>query len=150
MGVRARKRIATPKAWNAGTPVKRMEGSNISNKNNRLRFSGALLLGAVASNGVWAGGFAIGTQGGSGAGHAVAGGAAEADAASVVGSNPAGMTALPQGGGTVTGAVDAVRPFFKFSNAGSTGSFTLRGSSVDGDDDSGAGYSSPMDLSKRA
>lgn len=104
----------------------------MSNKNNSLRLFVALALGAMASSGAWAGGFAIGTQSGSGTGNAFAGGAAVADDASVVWSNPAGMTALPQGI-TVTGAVHAVRPSFKFSNAGSTGAFAAPGSGDGGD-----------------
>lgn len=67
-----------------------------------------------------AGGFAIGTQSGSGTGNAFAGGSAVADDASVVWSNPAGMTALPTGY-QLTGALHILKPSFKFTNNGSTG-----------------------------
>src|SRR5688572_2792336 len=79
-----------------------------------------------------AGGFAIGTQSGSGTGSAFAGGAAAADDASVVWFNPAAMTALP-GGMHVTGALHFVKPSFKFNNTGSTGAFALPGTGEGGD-----------------
>jgi long-chain fatty acid transport protein len=79
-----------------------------------------------------AGGFAIGTQSGSGTGNAFAGGAAVADDASVVWSNPAGMTALPTGY-TMTGAMHILKPSFKFENAGSTGAFAAPGTGNGGD-----------------
>lgn len=82
-------------------------------------------LGAVSS-GVLAGGFAIGTQSGSGTGNAFAGGAAVADDASVVWSNPAGMALLPPGK-QVTGALHILKPSFKFRNEGSTGAFAPPG-----------------------
>lgn len=69
--------------------------------------------------GAFAGGFAIGTQSGSGTGNAFAGGAAAADDASVAWYNPAAMTLLP--GKQVAGALHALRPSFKFQNTGSTG-----------------------------
>ena len=86
-------------------------------KINRLSLFVVLASWQVAG---YAGGFAIGTQSGSGTGNAFAGGAAVADDASVVWSNPAGMTALPMGK-HVTGAVHALLPSFKFNNAGSSG-----------------------------
>jgi long-chain fatty acid transport protein len=79
-----------------------------------------------------AGGFGIGTQSGSGTGNAFAGGAAVAEDASVVWSNPAGMTALPLGK-HVTGALHFIKPSFKFSNAGSTGVFAAPGTGGGGD-----------------
>lgn len=77
-------------------------------------------LGGLAGGAV-AGGFAIGTQSGSGTGNAFAGGAAAADDASVAWFNPALMTLLP--GKQVAGAINAVKPSFKFSNNASTGAF---------------------------
>lgn len=82
--------------------------------------------------GVFAGGFAIGVQSGSGTGNAFAGGAAAADDASVVWFNPAAMTALPAGR-QVTAAGHLARPSFKFSNTGSTGTFAAPGSGEGGD-----------------
>lgn len=82
-------------------------------------------LGGVAS-GVLAGGFAIGTQSGSGTGNAFAGGAAAADDASVVWSNPAAMTLLPPGK-QLTGALHILKPSFKFRNEGSTGVYAAPG-----------------------
>lgn len=77
----------------------------------------AAALGGMAT-GVVAGGFAIGTQSGSGTGNAFAGGAAAADDASVAWYNPALMTLLP---GTRFGiAAHALRPSFKFENTNST------------------------------
>ena len=73
---------------------------------------------AVAGNAV-AGGFAIGTQSGSGTGNAYAGGAASAEDASVVWYNPAAMTALPSGK-HASAALHAVKTSFKFRNSGST------------------------------
>jgi long-chain fatty acid transport protein len=66
-----------------------------------------------------AGGFAIGTQSGSGTGNAFAGGAAAADDASVAWFNPAAMTLIP--GTQIAGALHALKPSFKFENNGSTG-----------------------------
>lgn len=78
----------------------------------------ATALGGLASSAV-AGGFAIGTQSGSGTGNAFAGGAAAADDASVAWYNPAAMTLLP--GKQVAGALHVLKPSFKFENTGSTG-----------------------------
>jgi long-chain fatty acid transport protein len=77
----------------------------------------ATALGGMASNAV-AGGFAIGTQSGSGTGNAFAGGAAAADDASVAWFNPAAMTLIP--GKQVAGALHVLKPSFKFENNGST------------------------------
>ncbi len=77
---------------------------------------GAALAG-LASSAV-AGGFAIGTQSGSGTGNAFAGGAASADDASVAWYNPALMTLLPDR--QVAGALHVLKPSFKFQNNGST------------------------------
>ena len=90
----------------------------------------ALALGGVASSAI-AGGFAIGTQSGSGTGNAFAGGAAAADDASVVWSNPAAMTLIP--GKQIAGALHIVSPSFKFSNNGSTGAFAAPGTGDGGD-----------------
>jgi long-chain fatty acid transport protein len=81
-------------------------------------------LGGMAS-GVMGGGFAIGTQSGSGTGNAFAGGAAVADDASVVWYNPAAMTLIP--GKQIAGALHIVNPSFKFTNQGSTGAFAAPG-----------------------
>lgn len=92
----------------------------------------AAALGGVAGGAV-AGGFAIGTQSGSGTGNAFAGGAAAADDASVAWFNPALMTLLP--GKQVAGALNIVKPSFKFSNSASTGAFASPpASSSDGGD----------------
>ena len=77
----------------------------------------AAALGGLASGAI-AGGFAIGTQSGSGTGNAFAGGAAAADDASVAWFNPAAMTLIP--GKQVAGALHALKPSFKFENTGST------------------------------
>ena len=91
----------------------------------------AATLGGMASNAV-AGGFAIGTQSGSGTGNAFAGGAAAADDASVAWSNPAAMTLIP--GRQVAGALHILKPSFKFSDNGSTGPvFGAAGASDGGD-----------------
>jgi len=91
----------------------------------------AATAGLVQSAG--AGGFAIGTQSGSGTGNAFAGGAAAADDASVAWYNPAAMTVLPAGK-QVAGALHALRPSFKFQNTGSTGPvFGAAGASDGGD-----------------
>jgi len=81
----------------------------------------ATALGGMASSAV-AGGFAIGTQSGSGTGNAFAGGAAAADDASVAWYNPALMTLLP--GKQVAGALHVLKPSFKFENQGSSGAFS--------------------------
>jgi long-chain fatty acid transport protein len=100
-----------------------------------LRKAGVLAvgaaLGAISSN-AWAGGFGIGTQSGSGTGNAFAGGAAVADDASVVWSNPAGMTLLPPGK-QITGALHVLKPSFKFRNEGSTGLYAAPGTGEGGD-----------------
>jgi long-chain fatty acid transport protein len=77
----------------------------------------AAALGGMATGAV-AGGFAIGTQSGSGTGNAFAGGAAAADDASVAWYNPALMTLLP--GKQVAGALHILKPSFKFENTAST------------------------------
>ena len=104
----------------------------MSYKFNQLQISIAAALLVMGSAHVTAGGFAIATQSGSGTGNAFAGGAAVAEDASVVWSNPAGMTALPQGI-TVTGALHGVRPSFKFNDGGSTGAFAAPGTGNGGD-----------------
>lgn len=91
----------------------------------------AAAFSGLASN-AGAGGFAIGTQSGSGTGNAFAGGAAAADDASVAWSNPAGMTLLPAGK-QVSGALHILKPSFKFSNTGSTGVFLAPGTGDGGD-----------------
>ena len=79
-----------------------------------------------------AGGFAIGTQSGSGTGNAFSGGAASAEDASTVWFNPAGMSYLPAGRNfAVTG--HALKPSFKFSQTGSSGAFALPGTGEGGD-----------------
>jgi len=90
----------------------------------------ATALGRLASSAV-AGGFAIGTQSGSGTGNAFAGGAAAADDASVAWYNPALMTLLP--GKQVAGALHVLKPSFKFENQGSTGAFAAPGTGDGGD-----------------
>lgn len=75
-------------------------------------------LGVLASS-AGAGGLGIGTQSGSGTGNAFAGGAASAEDASTVWYNPAGMTLLP-GKTNWAVAAHALKPSFKFENAGST------------------------------
>jgi long-chain fatty acid transport protein len=90
----------------------------------------ATALGGLASSAV-AGGFAIGTQSGSGTGNAFAGGAAAADDASVAWYNPAAMTLIP--GKQVAGALNILKPSFKFENQGSTGAFAPAGTGDGGD-----------------
>jgi long-chain fatty acid transport protein len=107
----------------------------IYNKIIWLSISTAFAAGAMPA---MAGGFAIGTQSGSAIGNANAGGAAAAEDASVVWSNPAGMTALPAGK-QITGAVHAIKPSFKFGNTGSTGFFAAPGTG-DGGDGGGWAY----------
>lgn len=77
----------------------------------------AAAMGGMASGAV-AGGFAIGTQSGSGTGNAFAGGAAAADDASVAWYNPALMTLLP--GKQAAAALHVLKPSFEFENANST------------------------------
>ena len=85
---------------------------------SRAVVAGTLVATAGAAMG---GGFAIGTQSGSGTGNAFAGGAAAADDASVAWYNPALMTLLP--GKHAAGALHALKPSFKYSDSGSTGVF---------------------------
>lgn len=87
---------------------------------------------AAAATGALAGGFAIGTQSGSGTGNAFAGGAAVAEDASVAWYNPAGMMALPSGKHFAI-AGHFLRPSFKFSNTASSGAFAFPGSGDGGD-----------------
>lgn len=95
------------------------------------RLATAAALAGFASSAV-AGGFAIGTQSGSGTGNAFSGGAAAAEDASVAWYNPAAMAVLPPGK-HVAGALHALRPSFKFQNAGSTGLFAAPGTGEGGD-----------------
>jgi long-chain fatty acid transport protein len=100
-----------------------------NNKIIRLAVFSALAAGALPA---FAGGFAIGTQSGSGTGNAFAGGAAAADDASVAWYNPAAMTALPSGP-QVAGALHFVRTSFKYTDGGSTGAFNIfQGNGGDG------------------
>lgn len=100
-------------------------------RNKIIYLSVSAALASWSATGL-AGGFAIGTQSGSGTGNAFAGGSAVADDASVVWSNPAGMTALPTGM-QMTGAMHILKPSFKFSNTGSTGAFAAPGTGEGGD-----------------
>lgn len=90
----------------------------------------AALLGASAQ--VVAGGFAIGTQSGSGTGNAFAGGAAAAEDASIVWFNPSGMSYLPPGRSAAF-AGHALKPSFKFQNGASSGVFAAPGTGEGGD-----------------
>jgi len=90
----------------------------------------AALIGASAQ--AMAGGFAVGTQSGSGTGNAFAGGAAAAEDASTVWYNPAGMSYLPAGK-HVAIAGHVVKPSFKFQNAASSGAFAAPGTGDGGD-----------------
>ena len=92
----------------------------MKNPKKLVSFAVAAALAGLASSAV-AGGFAIGTQSGSGTGNAFAGGAAGADDASVAWFNPAAMTLIP--GTQIAGALHALKPSFKFQNQGSTGAF---------------------------
>ena len=94
------------------------------------RATAAALFGASAQ--VVAGGFAIGTQSGSGTGNAFAGGAAAAEDASIVWFNPAGMSYLP-GGRNAAIVGHALKPSFKFDNDASSGAFAAPGSGDGGD-----------------
>lgn len=98
---------------------------------NAVSFSVSTALAGFAST-VVAGGFAIGTQSGSGTGNAFSGGAAAAEDASVVWYNPAAMTALPSGK-QVSVSAHALKPSFKFQNSASTGAFAAAGSGEGGD-----------------
>ena len=91
----------------------------------------ATALGGMASSAV-AGGFAIGTQSGSGTGNAFAGGAAAADDASVAWFNPAAMTLIP--GKQVAGALQyPSSPRSSSRTRGSTGAFAPAGTGDGGD-----------------
>ena len=90
----------------------------------------AAALGGMASSAL-AGGFAIGTQSGSGTGNAFAGGAAGADDASVAWFNPAAMTLIP--GKQVAGALHVLKPSFKYEDRGSSGAFAAQPSGTGGD-----------------
>jgi len=100
--------------------------------NKRLSSAAVALALSSMAGAVWAGGFGIGTQSGSGTGNAFAGGAAAADDASVAWSNPAAMAALPSGK-QFTAAGHILVPSFKFTNGGSTGAFALPGTGEGGD-----------------
>jgi long-chain fatty acid transport protein len=104
-----------------------------SKDGHRLReWAIAVALAGVANDAA-AGGFAIGVQSGSGTGNAVAGGAAVAEDASVVWSNPAGMLELKQSR-QLTTALHVFRPSFRFNDTGSTGPFATGGNGGDGGD----------------
>jgi long-chain fatty acid transport protein len=90
----------------------------------------AAALGGMAT-GVVAGGFAIGTQSGSGTGNAFAGGAAAADDASVAWYNPALMPLLPGQQFGIAGHV--LKPSFKYEDQGSTGAFAAQPAGDGGD-----------------
>ena len=94
------------------------------------RAAAAALVGVSAQ--AIAGGFAIGTQSGSGTGNAFAGGAAAAEDASTVWYNPAGMSYLPAGR-HVAVAGHALKPSFKFQNGASSGAFAAPGTGDGGD-----------------
>lgn len=96
-----------------------------------MRVAVAVALCALAGRAA-GGGFAIGTQSGSGTGNAFAGGAAAAEDASVVWYNPAAMFAL-EPGRHVAAALHALRPSFKFQNTGSSGAFAAPGTGEGGD-----------------
>ena len=102
------------------------------NARNAASVAVAAALGCFADSAV-AGGFAIGIQSGSATGNAVAGGAAVAEDASVVWSNPAGMMELKQSR-QLTTAIHVFRPSFKFQDTGSTGAFAAGGNGGDGGD----------------
>jgi long-chain fatty acid transport protein len=91
----------------------------------------AVALAAYAGQAL-AGGFQIGVQSGSATGNAVAGGAAVAEDASVVWSNPAGMMHLKQPRQLST-ALHILKPSFQFQNGGSTGAFAAPGTGEGGD-----------------
>src|SRR5262245_28059947 len=89
----------------------------------------AALLGVSAQP--LAGGFAIGTQSGSGTGNAFSGGAAAEDA-STVWYSPAGMNHLAPGRHAAI-AAHALKPSFKFQNQASSGAFAAPGTGDGGD-----------------
>ena len=79
-----------------------------------------------------AGGFALGTQSGSGTGNAFAGGAAAVEDAGVAWHNPAGMASLPAGS-HASATLHALRPSFRFEDRGSSGAFAAPGTGDGGD-----------------
>jgi len=91
----------------------------VSRLNQRVSLMAVALALSSLSTTASAGGFGIGTQGGSGTGNAFAGGAAGAEDASVAWSNPAAMMALPEGR-ELTVAGHFIIPSFKFTDTGST------------------------------
>src|SRR5688572_22451413 len=101
------------------------------NRKNAAALAVTAVLASLAQTGV-AGGFAIGVQSGSATGNALSGGAAVAEDASVIWSNPAGMMHLQQSR-QVTSALHVFKPSFKFQNTGSTGAFAARGTGEGGD-----------------
>lgn len=92
----------------------------------------------VASGGAAGGGFAIAPQTGTGTGNAFSGGAAVVEDASVVWSNPAGMSFLPKGK-QVSFGLTAVLTSHEFQDQGSSGAFNLPGAG-NGGDGGGWGY----------
>ena len=96
----------------------------------------ALLL-ASFSGASGAAGFALLEQNASGIGNAYAGSAAVVENASTIFFNPAGMTHLP--GTAVSLGVSAVKPSFKFSDAGSRAPTFLGGGAATGSDGGDAG-----------
>lgn len=101
-------------------------------KHNKIIMLSLASAMAGMGTGAIAGGFGIATQSGSGTGNAFSGGAAVADDASVVWSNPAAMMALPSGK-QFTAAGHFLKPSFKFSNTGSSGAFAAPGTGEGGD-----------------
>jgi long-chain fatty acid transport protein len=87
---------------------------------------------AVLAPQAFGGGFALGTQSGSGTGNAFAGGAAAAEDAGVAWHNPAGMAWLPSGR-HVSFSVHALKPSFRFRDRGSSGAFAAPGTGEGGD-----------------
>ncbi|HXV12536.1 MAG TPA: outer membrane protein transport protein [Burkholderiales bacterium] len=94
-----------------------------------LAISAAL---AVTAPGAIAGGFAIGTQSGSGTGNAFAGGAAAAEDAGTAWHNPAGLALLPPGR-HVSASLHALKPSFRYEDRGSSGAFAAPGTGEGGD-----------------
>jgi len=93
---------------------------------NRAKLTTAILL-ALSSQAVYASGFALIEQSASGQGLSYAGAAANAEDASVMWFNPAGLTEIK--GNQVVGALHVISPSAQFTNNGST---------VSGDGDDGA------------
>jgi len=87
-------------------------------KRTLIGVSVAAALAATAGS-AFGGAFGIATQSGSGTGNAYAGGAAGAEDASVVWTNPAAMSLLPQGK-HFSLVAHVLRPSFKFRDEGST------------------------------